>query len=92
MIIRVFTRLLFAAYFIEVGLVLTVTPWSSFWERNYFADALPVVGAVADTAAARGAVTGIGLLTVAAGLVELAGVFGRANGPTDQEDAERTGR
>lgn len=72
--------------------MLTVTPWSSFWERNYFADALPVLRALADTAAARGAVTGIGLLTVAAGLVELAGLFRRANGPADQEDAERTGR
>jgi len=78
MIIRAFTGLLFAAYFIEVGLVLVITPWSSFWNRNYFSDLLPPLGAVLDTAAARGAVTGIGVVTAIAGVVELAGIFSRA--------------
>jgi len=63
MIIRVFTSLLFAAYFIEVGLVLVITPWLAFWDQNYFARVLPSLGAILDTAAARGAVTGIGLVT-----------------------------
>jgi hypothetical protein len=87
MIIRVFTALLFAAYFIEVGLVLVVTPWSSFWDHNYFSNMLPALGAILDTAAARGAVTGIGVVTAIAGVVELAGIFLRA-GQTD----EATGR
>jgi hypothetical protein len=83
MIIRAFTGLLFAAYFIEVGLVLVITPWSSFWTHNYFSDVLPPVGAVLDTAAARGAVSGIGVVTAIAGVVELAGIFRRV-GRTDE--------
>ena len=31
-------RLLLVAYFIEVGLLLVLVPWSPFWERNYFLD------------------------------------------------------
>ena len=30
------TRILFAAYFLEAGLILVVAPWSSFWDRNLF--------------------------------------------------------
>ena len=90
MIIRVFTGLLFAAYFIEVGLVLVVTPWSSFWDHNYFSNLLPAVGAILDTAAARGAVSGIGVVTAIAGVVELTGIFlraGRADGAAGRPDA-----
>jgi len=88
MIIRGFTGLLFAAYFIEVGLVLVVTPWSSFWDHNYFSDALPAVGAVLDSAAARGAVSGIGVVTAIAGVVELARMFTRA-GTADEAPGGR---
>ena len=34
-------RLLYVAFFLEVGLLLVVLPWSGFWERNYFAMAWP---------------------------------------------------
>ena len=30
-------------YFVEVGLVLIVAPWTQFWDRNYFADSAPIV-------------------------------------------------
>ncbi len=30
------TRILFAAYFLEAGLILIVAPWSGFWDRNLF--------------------------------------------------------
>ena len=30
------TRILFAAYFLEAGLILVVAPWSGFWDRNLF--------------------------------------------------------
>lgn len=61
-------------YFIEAGLVLVVTPWSDFWDRNYFIDVLPFVGVVANSAVARGAVTGVGVVTAMAGVLELAGL------------------
>ena len=34
-------RLLLIAFFLEVGFVLIVVPWSAYWDRNYFALALP---------------------------------------------------
>ena len=69
------TRLLLVAYFIEVGLLLVVVPWSGFWEHNYFAQVVPGLGAVATNFFVRGAVSGLGLVNVAAGLSELLSVF-----------------
>lgn len=57
--------------------MLVVTPWSAFWDRNYFAQAFPVVGEVLRASIVRGAVTGVGLLTVVAGLAELGGLLSR---------------
>jgi len=51
--------------------VLLVTPWSEFWDHNYFASTLPAVRVVLQNNFVRGAVTGIGALTVLAGLAEL---------------------
>lgn len=64
-------RLLFTAYFLEVGLILILVPWSPFWERNYFAESLPVLQAVIRNNFVRGAVSGIGVLNLAAGLADL---------------------
>jgi hypothetical protein len=66
---------LFAAYFLEAGLILIVAPWSSFWERNFFAETLPVVEGLLASPYARGAVSGVGVATLLAGLAELAGAF-----------------
>lgn len=74
------TRLLFAAYFLEAGLVLIVAPWSGFWERNFFAGALPLLDQVASNPFVRGGVSGIGAITALAGVAELAGFFGSTRG------------
>ena len=81
-----FTRLLFAAYFLEAGLILIVAPWSAFWDRNFFAAAVPALDGLLDSPFARGAVSGIGAITAIAGLAELAAVFltrRRAERPRD---------
>lgn len=65
-------RWLIAAYLIEAGLVLTVWPWTAFLERNYFALAWPMLGQIMESAYFRGAVTGVGLVTMAAGVRDLA--------------------
>lgn len=52
-----------------------MVPWSAFWERNAFAR-LPFMAEWLGSAFVRGAVTGIGIITAAAGLAELAGAFG----------------
>lgn len=75
MIISLFTRLLFAAYFLEAGLILIVAPWSGFWDRNFFAASVPALEGVLASPFARGAVSGIGAITAIAGLSELGAVF-----------------
>jgi hypothetical protein len=69
------TRILFAAYFLEAGLILIVAPWSSFWDRNLFLDTVPALEGLLASPFARGAVSGVGAITVIAGLAELAGVL-----------------
>ena len=64
-------RLLTIAFFFEFGIALLVVPWSSFWDRNYFAEALPLVHAIIKNNFVRGAVSGLGIVNLAAGLAEL---------------------
>lgn len=65
------SRLLFAAYFLEAGFILVVAPWSAFWEHNRFAETRPALEALLNSPYARGAVTGVGVITAMAGLAEL---------------------
>ena len=64
-------RLLLAAFFFEAGFVLIVIPWSAFWDRNYFAQAAPALGALVTNNFFRGAVSGLGVINVLAGLADL---------------------
>lgn len=64
-------RVLLAALFLEVGFVLTVVPWSSYWDRNYFAQLLPVVHAFVTNDFVRGGVTGLGIVNIAVAVGEL---------------------
>ena len=65
------SRSLLVLYFLEVGLVLLVAPWTTFWERNLFVEASPLAEAVLTMHAVRGGVSGVGLLNLAAGCFEL---------------------
>ena len=64
-------RLLLIAFFLEVGFVLIVVPWSAYWDRNYFAQAVPVLQELITNNFVRGAVSGLGVINVAAGVSEL---------------------
>jgi hypothetical protein len=68
-------RLLLVAFFFEVGFVLIVLPWSSFWDRNYFAQAAPALGEIITNNFFRGAVSGLGVVNVIAGVADLIAVF-----------------
>jgi hypothetical protein len=59
------------AYFLEVGLLLMVLPWSTYWEHNYFAEAWPALAPVITNHFVRGGVMGLGLVNVVAGVEEL---------------------
>jgi hypothetical protein len=69
------TRILLVAYFIEVGVLLVFVPWSAFWERNYFAQVVPGLSAFLANHFVRGAVSGLGVVNVVAGLAELLSMF-----------------
>jgi hypothetical protein len=64
-------RLLLTAFFFESGLVLLIIPWSIYWEQNYFVHALPAVQAFIANDFVRGAVSGLGLVNLLAGLGEI---------------------
>jgi hypothetical protein len=74
--VSLLSRLLLVVFFIEVGLLLMVLPWSSFWERNYFVYAWPALEPLFISPYFRGGVTGVGLLNLAAGFGEMSAVFG----------------
>jgi hypothetical protein len=69
------SRLLIIALFFEVGVVLMVVPWSTYWERNYFVEAVPYVEAIARNSFVRGGITGLGLVNVLAGFAEIGSLF-----------------
>ncbi len=68
-------RLLLMTCFLEVGLVLILAPWSNYWDRNYFADSLPLLHTIVTNNFVRGAVTGVGVVNLAAALGELFSLF-----------------
>jgi hypothetical protein len=84
----VLRQLLFVAYLVEAGLVMLIVPWSGLWERNAF---IQMAGTwlvdVARSGWARGAVSGVGLLLVGAGLAEAVSIRAPArsapSGPVD---------
>ena len=80
-------RLLYVAFFLEVGLLLVVLPWSGFWDRNYFAMTWPALRELLTNNFVRGAVTGLGLVNLYAGFADLAIVFaGRPGNPSGRSD------
>ena len=70
-------RLLIIALLIELGLLLIVVPWSAYWERNYFAQLSPAVGALITNNYVRGAVTGLGAVNLFAALADLSALVRR---------------
>lgn len=58
-------------YLVEVGLVLIVAPWTRFWDRNYFVESLPLLAPMLTSHAVRGAVSGFGIVSLGAALVDV---------------------
>jgi hypothetical protein len=68
-------RLLLIAFFLEVGFVLILVPWSPFWDRNYFAQHLPLVESVITNNFFRGAISGLGVINLLMGIGEIVSLF-----------------
>jgi hypothetical protein len=52
-----------------------VLPWSTAWDKNYFAYAWPALRSFLTNDFVRGGVSGLGFVNLFAGLAELAPVF-----------------
>lgn len=76
-LIRVVTRLLVATYLIEAGILLALAPWTLVWRRNAFLGTIPGLVSVMGNPFMRGAVTGIGIVTFFAGMLDLFSIFFR---------------
>ena len=74
-IVVLIRRLVYVAFFLEVGLLLLVLPWSAFWEQNYFTDAWSWTRVLLSNNFVRGAVSGVGIVNLVAGFADLALVF-----------------
>ena len=68
-------RLVCVAYFLEVGLLLVLVPWTAFWERNYLAVSLPLFQNLLRNNFMRGGVSGLGVVNLLLGFYELAGLL-----------------
>ena len=75
------------ALLLEAGLLLILIPWSAFWDRNYFVEAMPALRGWLTNNFVRGAVSGLGVVNLLAALGELADMFsGRAAAPRMPEE------
>lgn len=72
------------ALLFEAGLLLILIPWSAFWDRNYFADVVPGLRELLTNNFVRGAISGLGVINIFAGLAELADIFSRSSSGDDE--------
>ena len=56
-------------------MLLVIAPWTRLWEHNVLTAAVPGLAAVLASLFVRGAVSGVGLVTVVGGLRDLASVL-----------------
>ena len=71
------SRYLFVVYFVEVGFVLIVVPWTTFWDQNIFVESFPVAETMLTTHVVRGVVSGVGVINIGAALADLFSLLGR---------------
>jgi hypothetical protein len=79
-------QLVYAACFLEIGLLLVVLPWTAFWDRNYVFDTIPLLRSLTQNLYLRGAVSGLGVLNCGLGILEILGFIStrldqRSRGP-----------
>ena len=57
-------RYLYLLYFLEVGMVLIVAPWTTYWDRNPFIEVLRTLGILLTAPSIRGGVSGTGVVSL----------------------------
>lgn len=79
--------MLLSLYLLEAGLLLILAPWTQFWDRNYFAALAPVLATWVTHPYVRGAVTGVGIVSVVAALVEIGLLLSRGRASPQAPEA-----
>lgn len=68
-------RVLYVAFFLEVGFVLVVAPWSGYWDQNYFLQEASLIRDVLTNNFVRGGISGLGLVNICVGVSDVAARF-----------------
>lgn len=68
--------MLVAAYLIEAGILLVIAPWTPrLWDHNMLVSVIPGLGKAMGSLFVRGAVSGLGLITLLGGFRDLASLL-----------------
>jgi hypothetical protein len=62
--VRRTARIVMLIFWLELGLLLILVPWSDVWEANYFLYKYPAWGFFVNNTFLRGAISGLGLLNI----------------------------
>ena len=65
------SALVFITFCLEIGLYLSIVPWTDSWDSNYFSGLLPKMKPFWDNLYVRGAVSGLGVVNLYISLVEI---------------------
>ncbi len=57
-------RVVILMFWLELGLMLILVPWSDIWEANYFLYQYPMLGVFLKNPFLRGAISGLGFINV----------------------------
>jgi hypothetical protein len=66
-----FRRMLLAVCFLEIGVLLIVIPWTSFWDQNVFIESSPWLKMMFNNHFVRGAVSGLGTINIGVAVLEM---------------------
>ncbi|SVB90980.1 uncharacterized protein METZ01_LOCUS243834, partial [marine metagenome] len=64
-------RMLLAVFFLEIGALLIVVPWTSFWDQNVFIESSASLQRMLNNHFVRGAVSGLGVINLGVAVLEM---------------------
>ncbi len=63
--------MLLAVFFLEIGALLIVVPWTSFWDQNVFIESSSLLQRMFNNHFVRGAVSGLGVINLGVAVLEI---------------------
>ena len=64
-------RMLLAVFLLEIGALLIVVPWTSFWDQNVFIESSASLQRMLNNHFVRGAVSGLGVINLGVAVLEM---------------------